>query len=126
MGSSFFCPSVISTGQQHHASFLPWPNFRDLFLKHFGLSAVSHMAWLDRTDLIIPLSFFGSIHFSRGQNRKSRSSAFLCSKTKRKRLLRRLIIWRLRFAMPIEFLNITLSAENFEVPSLTYNAEKPF
>ena len=31
-----------------------------------------------------------SFHFSRGQNRKSRSSVFLCSETKRKRLLRRL------------------------------------
>ena len=29
-------------------------------------------------------------HFSRGQNRESRSSVFLCSETKRKRLLRRL------------------------------------
>ena len=31
-----------------------------------------------------------SFHFSRGQNRKSRSSVFLCSETTRKRLLRRL------------------------------------
>ena len=30
-----------------------------------------------------------SFHFSRGQNRKSRSTAFLCSETKRKCLLRR-------------------------------------
>ena len=30
------------------------------------------------------------VHFSRGQNRKSRSSVFLCSETKGKRLLRRL------------------------------------
>ena len=29
-------------------------------------------------------------HFSRGQNRESRSSVFLCYETKRKRLLRRL------------------------------------
>ena len=35
--------------------------------------------------------FWLSFHFSRGQNRKSRSSVFLCSKTKRKRLLRRLV-----------------------------------
>ena len=36
-------------------------------------------------------TFFGfSFHFSRGQNQKSRSSVFLCSETKRKRLLRRL------------------------------------
>ena len=33
-----------------------------------------------------------SLQFSRGQNRKSRSSVFLCSETKRKRLLRRLTI----------------------------------
>ena len=31
-----------------------------------------------------------SLHFSRGQNRESRSSVFLCSETARKRLLRRL------------------------------------
>ena len=31
-----------------------------------------------------------SFHFSRGQNRKSRSSVIFCSETKRKRLLRRL------------------------------------
>ena len=31
-----------------------------------------------------------SFHFSRGQNRKSPSQVFLCSETKRKRLLRRL------------------------------------
>ena len=34
--------------------------------------------------------FWLSYHFSRGQNRKSRSSVFLFSETKRKRLLRRL------------------------------------
>ena len=33
-----------------------------------------------------------SFHFSRSQNRKSRSSFFFCSETKRKRLLRRLEI----------------------------------
>ena len=32
-----------------------------------------------------------SFHFSRGENRESRSSVFLCSETARKRLLRRLI-----------------------------------
>ena len=32
--------------------------------------------------------FWLSVHFSRGQNRKSRSSVFFCSETKRKRLLR--------------------------------------
>ena len=38
-----------------------------------------------------PLSIFGlSFHFSRGYNRESRSSVFLCSETARKRLLRRL------------------------------------
>ena len=35
-------------------------------------------------------SFWLLFHFSRGQNRESRSSVFLCSETKRKRLLRRL------------------------------------
>ena len=34
--------------------------------------------------------FWLLFHFSRGQNRGSRSSVFLCSETKRKRLLRRL------------------------------------
>ena len=34
-------------------------------------------------------------HFSPGQNRKSRSSVFLYSETKRKRLLRRLLLLRL-------------------------------
>ena len=39
-----------------------------------------------------PLSFFWLLfHFSRGQNLEYRSSVFLCSETKRKRLLRRLI-----------------------------------
>ena len=33
--------------------------------------------------------FWLSFHFSRGQNRKFPSSVFLCSETKRKRLLRR-------------------------------------
>ena len=40
-----------------------------------------------------------SFHFSLGQNRKSRSSVFLCPETKRKRLLRRLIMsftWKSR------------------------------
>ena len=35
-------------------------------------------------------AFWLSFHFSRGQNRKSPSLVFLCSETKRKRLLRRL------------------------------------
>ena len=35
-------------------------------------------------------TFWLSFHFSRGQNRKSPSAVFLCSETKRKRLLRRL------------------------------------
>ena len=38
----------------------------------------------------ISFTFWLSFHFSRGQNRKSPSSVFLCSETKRKRLLRRL------------------------------------
>ena len=41
-------------------------------------------------------AFWLSFHFSRGQNRESRSSIFLCSETeKRKRLLRRL--WEMWF-----------------------------
>ena len=36
--------------------------------------------------------FWLSFHFSRGQNRKPRSSVFFCSETKRKRLLRRLFV----------------------------------
>ena len=37
------------------------------------------------------LHFLALFHFSRDQNWESRSSVFLCSETKRKRLLRRLI-----------------------------------
>ena len=37
--------------------------------------------------------FWPLFHFSRGQNRESRSSVFLCSETKRKRLLRRLTFY---------------------------------
>ena len=37
-----------------------------------------------------PFFFWLSVHFSRGQNRKSRSSVFLFSENKRKRVLRRL------------------------------------
>ena len=36
--------------------------------------------------------FWLSFHLSRGQNRKSRSSVFFCSETKRKHLLRRLFV----------------------------------
>ena len=52
-----------------------------------------------KTENLVPRSFFApkqhgnvwlSFHFSRGQNRESRSSVFLCSETARKRLLRRL------------------------------------
>ena len=42
-------------------------------------------------------TFWLSFHFSRGQNRKSPSSVFLCSETKWKRLLRRLMICKLFF-----------------------------
>ena len=35
--------------------------------------------------------FWFSFHLSRGQNRKSLSTVFFCSETKRKRLLRRLV-----------------------------------
>ena len=43
-------------------------------------------------------TFWLSFHFSRGQNRKSPSSVFFCSETKRKRLLRRLMIYKLFFS----------------------------
>ena len=57
-------------------------------VKHRSKNGVSR-----RATLIFWLSF----HFSRGQNRESRYSVFLCSETKRKRLLRRLLwkkLWR--------------------------------
>ena len=38
-----------------------------------------------------PFIFWFLFHFSRGQNRESLSSVFLCSETKGKRLLRRLV-----------------------------------
>ena len=44
----------------------------------------------DRAKNGASVSFFGSFHFSRGQNRESRF--FLFCETKRKRLLRRLLI----------------------------------
>ena len=40
--------------------------------------------------------FWFSFHFSRVQNRKSLSTVYFCSETKRKRLLRRLVRERLR------------------------------
>ena len=43
--------------------------------------------------------FWLSFHFSRGQNRKSPSSVFLCSETKRKRLLRRLCVTGLALSL---------------------------
>ena len=43
--------------------------------------------------------FWLLFHFSRGQNRESRSSVFLCSETKRKRLLRRL--WFMQYNFPV-------------------------
>ena len=42
-----------------------------------------------------------SFHFSRGQNRESRSSVFLCSETARKRLLRRLITMQFKVLSPL-------------------------
>ena len=58
------------------------------FSKSMGLSAsVSFLSLpLPSPSFIFWLSF----HFSRGQSRKSSSSVFLCSETRRKRLLRRL------------------------------------
>ena len=41
--------------------------------------------------------FWLSFHFSRRQNRKSRSSVFFCSETKQKRLLLRLMICKILF-----------------------------
>ena len=41
--------------------------------------------------------FWLSFHFSRRQNRKSRCSVFLCSETKQKRLLLRLMICKILF-----------------------------
>ena len=43
--------------------------------------------------------FWLLFHFSRGQNWESRSSVFLCSKAKRKRLLRRL--WFMQYNFPV-------------------------
>ena len=43
--------------------------------------------------------FWLSFHFSRGQNRKPPSSVFLCSETKRKRLLRRLCVTGLALSL---------------------------
>ena len=59
------------------------------FSKSRGLSAsVSFLPFP-----LPPLSFFWLLfHFSRGQNLEYRSSVFLCSETKRKRLLRRLAL----------------------------------
>ena len=52
--------------------------------------------------------FWLLFHFSRGQNRETRSSVLLCSETKRKRLLRRLcsVSWRLIYWL----FRITLSS----------------
>ena len=50
-------------------------------------------------------TFWLSFHFSRGQNRKSPSSVFLCSETKRKRLLRRLLVYVYTFSTLIYFLS---------------------
>ena len=60
-------------------------------------------------------TFWLSFHFSRGQNRKSPSSVFLCSETKRKRLPRRLqslstttVPFRATFTRTIIKLNLLL------------------
>ena len=41
--------------------------------------------------------FWFSFHFSRDRNRKSPSTVFFCSETKRKRLLRRLMVLSFKF-----------------------------
>ena len=48
----------------------------------------------DRAKNWVTFIFWFFFHFSRGQNRESRSLVFLCSETKRKRLLRRLTFIR--------------------------------
>ena len=53
-----------------------------------------------------------SFHFSRGQNRKSRSSLFLSSKTKRKRWLRRLATHRVLCTV-LFFVKIFVSVAEF-------------
>ena len=58
--------------------------------RHYHLSPVSSLCSIN-----VSVQFRGKergtrVHFSRGQDRKSRSSVFLCSETKRKPLLRRL------------------------------------
>ena len=58
------------------------------FSKSRGLSA--GVSFLPSPPPLPSFTFWLSFHFSRGQNRKSPSSLFLRSETKRKRLLRRL------------------------------------
>ena len=52
-------------------------------------------------------------HFSRGQNRESRSSVFLCSETARKRLLRRLNKWQRVFFLKRELSRLFLFSKMF-------------
>ena len=65
-------------------------------VKHSAIKGGSKRAgrgWGSKEVSFLPLPsfiFWLSFHFSRGQNRKSRSSVSLCSETKQKRLLRRL------------------------------------
>ena len=58
--------------------------------RHYHLSPVSSLR-----SISVSVEFWSKergtrVHFSGGQDRKSRSSVFFCSETKRKRLLRRL------------------------------------
>ena len=49
------------------------------------------LACVASVSVLFPSKDRAKNHFSRGQNRESRSSVFLCSETARKRLLRRLL-----------------------------------
>ena len=67
-----------------------------------GLSKRAGRGWGRKEGNFLPspsppptFTFWLLSYFSRGQNRKSRSSVFLYSETKRKRLLRRLLLLRL-------------------------------
>ena len=72
-----------------------------------GASKRARRGWKERKETFLPFLkpslpsppplppasfiFWFSFHLSRGQNRKSLSTVFFCSETKRKRLLRRLV-----------------------------------
>ena len=68
------------------------------------IAIISSQTWEVRRDNFFFITFitFHLDHFSRGQNRESRSSVFLCSETKQKRLLRRLRLIRTLCFVPGE------------------------